>query len=126
MSSIYYLLVSVNVYLVELVGLEVPQGLLLLHGDVPDHLLGDEGGEDGEEEALLALVLLLRLEAHLQRAPGLQEGLPLGALGQVLGVQPDPVHAEVQQRHGEGVPHDLRGKKNTLPESHEGSRALMN
>ena len=53
--------------------------------------------------ACLSLILLLRPEPGLEGAPGLQEGLPLGALGQVLGVGAAPVDREVedkQRRHG--------------------------
>ena len=53
--------------------------------------------------ACLSLILLLRPEPGLQGAPGLEEGLPLGALGEVLGVGAAPVDREVedkQRQHG--------------------------
>ena len=65
----------------------------------------------GEEEPLLALVLPLRVEAGLEGAPRLEEGLALRPLRQVLGVQPDPVHRQVQEPHGEEAPHRLQWKR---------------
>ena len=53
--------------------------------------------------ACLSLILLLRPKPGLEGAPGLEEGLPLGALSQVLGVGAAPVDRKVedkQRRHG--------------------------
>ena len=52
--------------------------------------------------ACLSLILLLRPKPGLEGAPGLEEGLPLGALSQVLGVGAAPVDRKVedkQRRH---------------------------
>ena len=46
----------------------------------------------------LSLVLLLGPEPGLQRAPRLQEGLPLLALGEVFGVGARPVDGEVDHK----------------------------
>ena len=46
----------------------------------------------------LSLILLLGFESGLQGAPGLQEGLPLGSLSQVLGVGAAPVDREVEDK----------------------------
>ena len=46
----------------------------------------------------LFLILLLGSEPRLQGAPGLQEGLPLGSLSQVLGVGAAPVDREVEDK----------------------------
>ena len=48
--------------------------------------------------ACLSLILLLGPESRLQRAPCLQEGLPLGSLSQVLGVGAAPVDREVEDK----------------------------
>ena len=48
--------------------------------------------------ACLSLILLLGPEPGLQGAPGLEEGFPLGALGEVLGVGAAPVDREVEDK----------------------------
>ena len=63
------LLVSVDVDLVELERLEIAAGLFLLQRDVPDHLLRHEARQHRQKKPLLPLVLLLRLEPHLEGTP---------------------------------------------------------
>ena len=57
-----------------------------------------EGSWEENISACLSLILLLGPEACLQRPPGLQERLPLLALGEVLGVGARPVDGEVDHK----------------------------
>ena len=63
---------------------------------MPDQLLGNKAGEDGEKQLLLPLVLLLSPVPGLQGPPGLQESFPLGPLCEVLGVGTAPVNSQVE------------------------------
>ena len=87
------LLVAVDVDLVELVGLEVAVGALLLLRDVSDHLLGHEARQHRQQQPFLSLVLLLGLETHLQGTASFQKCFSLGTFCQVLCVQAYPIHS---------------------------------
>ena len=76
----------------------VEHRVLRLPGNVRLHLHGHVPGEDGEEEPLLLLVLLLGGQPRLDALPGLHEGLPLGYLAGVVGEDPGDVGAE--EEHG--------------------------
>ena len=67
---------------------------------LPDKLLGHKWREDGEEEFLLPLVLLLGPVASLQGPAGLQESFPLGPLCEILGVGAAPVDCQVEDGQG--------------------------
>lgn len=64
---------------------------------------GGGGGDDFRRFHHLLLVLPLRVEASLDALPGLLEGLPLGALGGVMGAHAHDVGAGEDQHVG----HDL-------------------
>ena len=57
-----------------------------------------EGSWEENISACLSLILLLGPEPGLQRPPGLQECLPLLALGEVLSVGARPVDGEVDHK----------------------------
>ena len=67
-------------------------------GDVCLHLHGYMPGQDGEEEALLLLVLPLGGQPRLDALPGLHEGLSLGHFAGVVGEHPSDVGAQEQHR----------------------------
>lgn len=64
------------------------------------------GSISNSEAINLLLVLSLRVEAGLDAFPGLLEGLPLGALGRVVGAHSHDVGAGEDQDVG----HDLHGE----------------